>query len=387
MDNFIKKLSSEVEKFPVLVTKVNSKIMDIMEGKKAKGDKVTGPMFAAVRKLLEFVAQKSVGIFEDNVKLKTQVEEQDKYGAAMQELAERISRKSVGAQSEGTADMQKHIIPKREDYSIVVSLNAQTDDPVEMKSRIKKICRANPDAPVPRDVVLTKTNRVILRMSRPEDREKLKEVIMKDSEIKNKTKVNIPRKRRERILILSVDNAVDQSQIEEAVRKILQDVTMSDDVTKDLSRRMYDQALDEGTRKTLRDLVYSSVPEFNIIRSTKTRQEKNNWLLDMDGKGKEILLGMKRICIDFERYRVVEHIAITRCFKCQVYGHYSSQCTGETHCTKCAEAHDVKDCKSDATLCSNCYFDNQDGDSAHRADSPDCPVYQKYRLKTLANRS
>lgn len=387
VDTFTKQLNSEVVKFPVLVTRVNSKIMDIMEGKKARGDKVTSPMFAAVRKLLEFMSQKSVGIFEENVKLTTQLEEQDKYSVAMQEIADRISRNSASAQADGVIDVQKHISQKREEFSVVVAMNAKSDDPVEMKTRIKNICKANPEAPVPKDVVVTKTNKVILRMSRQEDTEKMREVIMKDTEIKNKIKVNIPRKRRERLLILSVDPEVEQSQIEETIRKILQESTITDEVTKDLSKRIHDPTLDEGTRKTLRDLVYNAVPEFSIVRSSRTRQEKNNWLLDVDGKGKEVLLGIKRICIEFERYKIVEHIAITRCFKCQTYGHYSSQCTGEVHCTKCAEGHDVKDCKSGVTLCSNCYFENKEGECAHRADSPDCPVYQKYRLAKLANRS
>ena len=91
----------------------------------------------------------------------------------------------------------------------------------------------------------------------------------------------------------------------------------------------------------------------------------------------------KRICINFERVRVVEYIQIVRCFKCQQFGHRSNNCEKEQVCPKCAGNHTERECKSLEIKCNNCYFGEAELDTNHRADSIDCESYKSYRANII----
>lgn len=109
-------------------------------------------------------------------------------------------------------------------------------------------------------------------------------------------------------------------------------------------------------------------------------------MLDVDCETKDRLLAKKRVCIDLERYRIVQFVTIVRCFKCQAFGHMSGRCPGVLTCVKCSGDHNISDCKSSSVRCSNCYFKDQEADCEHRADSLDCPEYQIYRQSILPKR-
>lgn len=114
---------------------------------------------------------------------------------------------------------------------------------------------------------------------------------------------------------------------------------------------------------------------------------KHNWLVDVDTESKRAPLGGKRVCIYFERYRIVEFVSIMPCLRCQKFCHFVNNCERELHCPKCAEEHVLKDCKSVKLSCSNCYFEDARADCEHRADSTSCPVFLTYRESLLPKRS
>lgn len=124
-----------------------------------------------------------------------------------------------------------------------------------------------------------------------------------------------------------------------------------------------------------------------IARQIQTRNNKTYWLINIDDVGKALLLQRRRFCIDFEKYRVVQFVSIARCFKCQEFGHLSGMCEDDQRCAKCTGLHFLRDCNSDIIRCHNCYFQNADGDCAHRSDNLDCPAYKEYRLKMIPQRS
>lgn len=62
-----------------------------------------------------------------------------------------------------------------------------------------------------------------------------------------------------------------------------------------------------------------------------------------------------------------------RCFKCQRFGHVASGCRGKEKCLTCGGEHNVRTCETENQKCSNC-------GGSHKANSKECPVYQKEKL-------
>ena len=60
--------------------------------------------------------------------------------------------------------------------------------------------------------------------------------------------------------------------------------------------------------------------------------------------------------IGYKRITVKQFIPYpTRCFKCQKFGHVSSNCRGKLKCPNCSEEHDFENCdKKESKKCSNC---------------------------------
>lgn len=206
------------------------------------------------------------------------------------------------------------------------------------------------------------------------------------AEIKEKVKINVPIRRRDRVLILSVDTSIEESVVKREIELQLADSKLDDSYT-GLSDRLDTTEMDTGTRTLIENLIKRPGREVRVIRKIQTKQGKNNWLLDVDSDCKNFLLDKRRVCLDFERYRVVEFISIVRCFRCQKFGDLANRCEEEAHCTKCAENHNIRDCKSEKISCANCYFEDNKAECNHRADSPTCPAFIKYRDTLLPKRS
>ena len=75
---------------------------------------------------------------------------------------------------------------------------------------------------------------------------------------------------------------------------------------------------------------------------------------------------------------------LARCGNCQAYGHQYAACTNAPRCGKCAQQHQLKDCK---TLYSKCALCNVRG---HGSNSSNCPIKRakrnSARLTTVAAR-
>ena len=74
---------------------------------------------------------------------------------------------------------------------------------------------------------------------------------------------------------------------------------------------------------------------------------------------------------------VQQGIRIIRCYKCQKFGHMSSNCHSRESCKHCAEEHSVAKCtnKDKPAKCSNCKGN-------HEADDTNCPTYIK-QIRTV----
>ena len=87
------------------------------------------------------------------------------------------------------------------------------------------------------------------------------------------------------------------------------------------------------------------------------------------------------IYIDSIRYSAVAYkplVRIDRCFRCQQFGHKSTNCSDEPKCYKCGEPHDYQKTCLNAVKCANC-------SGQHMAGAPECPVKISYRKDQQQN--
>lgn len=373
--------------FQEMLVKLNSKIYEWIDYKMSKGHKITSQVTGTVKRVQDYIMLRSVGVMGELVELRTKVSEIQNYTRVLDEIAGKITHTSVSSAVDAGAVEETRARQRRDDFAVLVSPIEPSMDVEVVKQAIKDRCRTNKDLPIPGDVVITKNRQVILRMSSRSDTEIISNALREEENLKDKVKINVPRKRRERLLILSVDPDIQEDTVRHTLESTLSEVVGGDSLHRGLTNRLNSQNLDAQTREALQDLFKETAPEVHIIKNIKTRNGKVNWLIDVEKNYRDYLIQRKRICIDFERYRVVDFVSITRCFKCQAFGHYAGTCTRDTHCVKCSGPHILKDCKETEVVCCNCYFENSSGDCSHRADSPDCPVYKLYRQSLLPDRS
>lgn len=79
--------------------------------------------------------------------------------------------------------------------------------------------------------------------------------------------------------------------------------------------------------------------------------------------------------LDYQTCNVKNFLEVTRCFKCQSYGHITKVCPAETStCGQCAAEHDTRECKSIIKSCVNCK--KLGGESDHSAAAPNCEAHR-----------
>lgn len=371
----------------VTVTTLAANLYNLLEYKRTKKDNVTGPLMVSIKKTLDYLTLRVLETYKRNIQLETKIQKDSNYNAAMEELSKRITRQSLGAVVDDVEPTRTTQLKQRQEFPVLITSNDTEQNMNELKKQVKEACRTNPDLPPPRDVVVTKANQVILKMKSMDETESIKSVLMDTDSLKDQIKINTPRRRRERLLLLSVDQDISEKTIQMTIRKILDGSAPESPLVKSLVGKLRSPLITPGAKEALQEIYTENTTDFEIIRSIKTRQDKFNWLIDIDKFGKEVLLEKKRICLDFERYRIVEYLPIIRCFKCHHFEHYAGNCKETLQCVKCAGNHAYKDCTSELERCANCYFRDTDGDSAHRADSPECPIYKELRKKLIPKRS
>ena len=96
----------------------------------------------------------------------------------------------------------------------------------------------------------------------------------------------------------------------------------------------------------------------NVIRSVIAKQ------------GDRLFVGAQAVCKVWDSYYV------SRCYKCQEYGHQSKQCSNNPACGHCAGGHETRDCTKHTNsrpCCINCKRANK-SPLEHAANSFHCPV-------------
>lgn len=123
---------------------ITVKIYDTLEYKKSKSDKVTGPLVQGIKKALDFIMKECNRLNTDNAIMKARLDDRKEYMAMMTELAEKVTRTSVGSMDEvqkRTMPATAKVQPRRDDFAVIVTPKEDTHDMDELKKTIKPYAR------------------------------------------------------------------------------------------------------------------------------------------------------------------------------------------------------------------------------------------------------
>lgn len=371
---------------PLAIMNLLSKLMDTYDSLKGNRKHVTVEVIAKTKKIHEYVADRMISVYKENIILTTKLSEMERRNEEYLRLMEKVGRKSEDIIEEEPRSAVQIRRPQKDDHAVIISAVHKDQDIDDLKRSIKQVCKSSSTITAPGDVMVTRLKQVILRVNTRKEATEIQNLLKESEDLKDKARVVVPYRKRERLLILSVDPEVTEEMVTRDIGRNMDDILPEADLIKSLSNKLKDPALTGPARLAIEDLYNEQRADFRIVKKINTKVGKVNWLIDVDKELSERLLDKRRICIDYERYRVVQFVTIIRCFKCQEFGHMSGQCKGELRCPKCSDEHMLADCKSLETRCANCYFSDKDSECSHRADSPDCPAFKNYRGSLLPQR-
>ncbi|KAK5643855.1 hypothetical protein RI129_007700 [Pyrocoelia pectoralis] len=175
-----------------------------------------------------------------------------------------------------------------------------------------------------------------------------------ESKLGSDYEVKVPKNRAPKLKIVGITEQLTNSQIEQKIRSQNKEIIL-------------DQAL------------------INVVYVSKEHKNHRNYfcLVEVDGKTYEMALRTEKLNIGWDRCRVYDAVNVRRCYKCSGYGHKSQECRNTLACPRCAEAHELKECKTEQkdVKCINCKWAVENLkinlDIGHEAWSKDCRVFKR----------
>lgn len=87
-------------KFALMVTEMHSKIVNYLESKRSRKDNASGTVNTNVNIALDFLLKQSIEVHDENTVLRTKLEVREEHNEILRELAQNITRPSVGSTDE-----------------------------------------------------------------------------------------------------------------------------------------------------------------------------------------------------------------------------------------------------------------------------------------------
>lgn len=111
--------------------------------------------------------------------------------------------------------------------------------------------------------------------------------------------------------------------------------------------------------------------------SFKNRSNRMNWIIQVPADRFEGIISRGRVYMGWGSYRLAEYVNITRCFKCQAFGHIAKTCSAPHQlCEHCgSREHERDKCPTAAEpRCANCVR-NKRKEANHSVKDKTCPEY------------
>lgn len=123
-------------------------------------------------------------------------------------------------------------------------------------------------------------------------------------------------------------------------------------------------------------------------RDSQAEKQYASWVFEIHPIARNHLTKIGRIYSSWRAHKVRDFTRVTRCYKCQRFGHISKFCTSQRICGYCTSTdHDTKDCavskKTEKHKCANCLRSGITNTDHHTACNT-CPIYIA-RLNDLIN--
>lgn len=178
---------------------------------------------------------------------------------------------------------------------------------------------------------------------------------------------------------------------EEAVKKLGEDYSVS--VPKKLTPRVKVIGLSEKLQpeqieaniKAQNHYVEDESARIKVVHIQEMKDKRRGYCvyMEVDGKTYKKMLLEQKLNIGWDRCKVYDAVSVKRCYKCSGFNHKASECRGEKACPRCADNHDVTDCKAEKNniKCINCVRAVEKLkiklDVQHEVWSQDCAVYRR----------
>lgn len=133
----------------------------------------------------------------------------------------------------------------------------------------------------------------------------------------------------------------------------------------------------------LEDLKKNLRPLFQRTR----RNNKRAWVCECTADLRRQLMDLSRVYVGWDAVEVLDHIGVTCCRKCQMFGHPEKYCRAKIMtCGKCGEdGHKNAECQANCNCCATCKKLKRKGAADHYTNSPDCPARKNAEERSIIN--
>lgn len=272
----------------------------------------------------------------------------------LQDLKVSIDQSAKPASGTSFADMVKkgtnNFIQPINVSSVAIYPTDKLKSSEETKSLVQKIICPEQMKLHVRGLRKTKNGGVIISTDTKEDIEKLKQSVQLTN---SGLTVDDHLKRKPRVVVIGVPSSMQE---------------------KEVFVCLYNQNLADKLPKSNLETFLSSIKLSH--KSGKKDAETCNYIIEVSAAIRKALITKDRVFVNWSSCPVRDFTLVTRCYKCQQYGHAAKSCRESTYtCGHCSDiGHSVKECpkKAEEPKCATCSHYKKPNN--HSTGATDCPA-------------
>lgn len=234
--------------------------------------------------------------------------------------------------------------------SVAIYPSDKTKTSEDTKVLVQKIIRPEEMQLQVRGLRKTKNGGIVISTDTKDDIQKLKQ--SKQLTISGLT-VDDPQKKRPRIIVIGVPTSMQESEVFNCI---------------------YHQNVADKLQGMSIESFLSSIKLSH--KSGKREADTCNYVIEVPANIRKALITKERLFINWSSCPVRDFTAVTRCYKCQQYGHAAKSCREvSVSCGHCGEVgHTIKECvnKGEPGRCATCYKFKKPHN--HKTGDPECPA-------------